>query len=35
MSGFVIILFAWVCNKEIKEWVSSAIAEGIKRSKDN
>ncbi len=35
MSGFVIILFAWVCNKEIKEWVSSAIAEGIKRSKGN
>lgn len=32
MSGFIIILFAWACNKEIKEWFSSAIAEGIRRS---
>jgi hypothetical protein len=35
MSGLFIVFVAWVCNKEIKEWFSSAIAEGIRRSKES
>lgn len=35
MSGVFIVLVAWLCNKEIKDWFSSAIAEGIRRSKEN
>jgi hypothetical protein len=32
MSGFIIVLVAWLTKDELKEWVSSAIAEGIRRS---
>jgi len=35
MSGIFICLFAWVFKDELRKWVSAAIAEGIKRSKDN
>jgi hypothetical protein len=34
MSGIFICLFAWVFKDEIRKWVSIAIAEGIKLSKE-
>lgn len=35
MSGLIIVLAAWLVKDELKEWVSSAIAEGIRRSKES
>lgn len=32
MDALLIVLFAWVYKNEIDNWVSNAIAEGIRRS---
>ncbi len=34
MSGFIICVVAWAFKDELRKWVSAAIAEGIKLSKE-
>lgn len=33
MGGLFVVFVAWVCRNDISDWLSDAIAEGIKRSK--
>lgn len=33
MGGLFVVFVAWVCRHDISDWLSNAIAEGIKRSK--
>ena len=33
MGGVFVVLWAWVYKDEISNWVSDAVAEGIRRSK--
>ncbi len=33
MGGLFVVLFAYLFKQEISEWLSNAIAEGIKRSR--
>jgi hypothetical protein len=33
MGGVFVVLWAWVYKDEISNWLSDAVAEGIRRSK--
>jgi hypothetical protein len=33
MGGLFVVLWAWLYKNEISDWLSDAIAEGIRRSK--
>ena len=34
MGGVFVVLWAWVYKDEISNWLSDAVAEGIRRSKE-
>jgi hypothetical protein len=33
MGGLFVVLWAWLFKNEISDWLSDAVAEGIRRSK--
>jgi hypothetical protein len=33
MGGLFVVLWAWLYKNEISDWLSDAVAEGIRRSK--
>lgn len=35
MSGIFIVVAAWAFRDELRNWFAAAIAEGIKRSKED
>jgi hypothetical protein len=35
MGGVFVVLWAWLYKDEISNWLSDAVAEGIRRSKKN